>query len=116
MEQLYTVEQAAEKLQVQPRTVRDWLKAGKLGGLITGRFWRIRESDLQTFLQKAEIFARLKYFRSQNPGWGYPEIAQQLNREGLLPPSGDKEWRAETLSNFLSEEWAGGPAFDYPQK
>ena len=83
MEQLYTVEQVAEKLQVQPRTVRDWLKAGKLGGLITGRFWRIRESDLQTFLQKAEIFARLKYFRSQNPGWGYPEIAQQLNREGL---------------------------------
>jgi excisionase family DNA binding protein len=115
MERLYTVEQTAEKLQVQPRTIRDWLKTGKLNGLLTGRFWRIRESDLQTFLRKAEILARVKSLRSQNPAWGYPRIAQQLNHEGLLPLAGKDQWRGDTLANFLSEEWEGGPAFDYKE-
>ena len=114
MEQLYTVDMAAEKLQVQPRTIREWLKAGKLNGLLTGRLWRIRESDLQAFLRKAEILARVKSLRSQN--WPYERIAQQLNHEGLLPLSGKGQWRGDTLANLASEEWGGGPVIDYKEK
>lgn len=52
MEALYTVEQAAEILQVKPATVREWLRTKKLKGVLAGRFWRIKESDLQTFLRE----------------------------------------------------------------
>ena len=51
MEQLYTIEQTAAKLQHSPRTIREWLRTRKLQGVKTGREWRIREEDLQTFIQ-----------------------------------------------------------------
>jgi excisionase family DNA binding protein len=54
MEKLYTVEQAADMLQVTPRTVRHWLQTKQLKGFMAGRFWRIKESDLQAFLREPE--------------------------------------------------------------
>jgi excisionase family DNA binding protein len=51
MEQLYTVEQAAEILQVAPKTVRRWLQSRQLRGVLAGRFWRIQETDLKAFLR-----------------------------------------------------------------
>jgi excisionase family DNA binding protein len=51
MEKLYTVEQAAEILQVAPKTVRRWLRTKQLKGVLAGRFWRIQESDLKGFLR-----------------------------------------------------------------
>jgi excisionase family DNA binding protein len=52
MEKLYTPEQAAEILQVTPKTVRTWLQTKQLKGFMAGRFWRIKESDLQAFLRE----------------------------------------------------------------
>jgi excisionase family DNA binding protein len=52
MEALYTVEQVAKHLHVTPRTVREWLRTKKLKGVLAGRFWRIKESDLQAFLRE----------------------------------------------------------------
>jgi excisionase family DNA binding protein len=51
MEKLYTVEQAADMLQVTPKTVRRWLQSKQLKGVLAGRFWRIQESDLKAFLR-----------------------------------------------------------------
>ncbi len=50
MNHLLTIDQAAEKLQVKPRTVRKWLQKGKLKGVKVGRLWRIREADLEKFV------------------------------------------------------------------
>lgn len=52
---LYTVEQIADKLQVDLETVRIWLRAGKLKGIKVGRLWRVRERDLEVFLKKDEL-------------------------------------------------------------
>jgi len=51
MENLLTIAQAAERLQHSVRTVREWLRVGKLRGVKTGREWRIREQDLRDFVQ-----------------------------------------------------------------
>ncbi len=56
-ERLLTVEQVAERIQVPEATVRRWLREGRLrgarfGGTKTG--WRIRESELQRFIEAAE--------------------------------------------------------------
>lgn len=50
MARILTVEQVAEKLQVKPLTVRDYLRKGKIPGCKLGRAWRVVESDLEQFL------------------------------------------------------------------
>jgi len=47
-----TVDEVAEQLQVLPATVRDWLKGGSLKGFKAGRLWRIKQEDLDEFLNK----------------------------------------------------------------
>jgi excisionase family DNA binding protein len=51
MEDLYTVKEVATKLKVSERAVLDWLRAGQLRGLRAGRAWRVKESDLEAFLE-----------------------------------------------------------------
>jgi excisionase family DNA binding protein len=60
-EQLLTVPQVAERLQVTEDVVRDWLRTRRLrgyrpGGAKTG--WRVRPSDLATFLEASANRAR----------------------------------------------------------
>ncbi len=51
-EKLLTPEEAAERMVVSPKTVRDWLRQGKLKGVKTGKLWRIRENDLAEFVAR----------------------------------------------------------------
>ena len=47
-----TVQQAAEQLLVEAKSVRRWLKAGKLKGYrLPGGDWRIDHDDLESMLQ-----------------------------------------------------------------
>ena len=51
MHALLTVEQAAATLQLRPKTLKGWLREGKLTGCKIGRQWRVREVDLEAFIQ-----------------------------------------------------------------
>jgi excisionase family DNA binding protein len=51
MDDLLTAEQAAAILQLSPKTIKDWLRAGKLTGFKMGRRWRIKPTDLEAFIQ-----------------------------------------------------------------
>tara|TARA_R110000868_G_scaffold330273_1_gene591215 strand:- start:4520 stop:4693 length:174 start_codon:yes stop_codon:yes gene_type:complete len=48
--QLSTISQAADLLQVNPRTIRRLIDAGKLPSVRVGRAIRIRRSDLEQLL------------------------------------------------------------------
>ena len=48
--EIYTVEQAAEKLAVSPLTIREWLRNGTLPGHKVGHFWRITDEDIKQLL------------------------------------------------------------------
>ncbi len=51
-DKLLTPEVVAELLTVSPSTVRAWLRDGTLKGLkIGGKMWRVREKDLEEFIQ-----------------------------------------------------------------
>jgi excisionase family DNA binding protein len=52
MNHVYTIEEVAKHLKVSTRTVREWLRSGKLKGLKAGRLWRIREEELRAFLER----------------------------------------------------------------
>ena len=51
MNALLTTEQAAATLQLSPKTLKGWLRAGKLTGCKIGHQWRVREVDLEAFIQ-----------------------------------------------------------------
>jgi excisionase family DNA binding protein len=51
VEKVYSPEEAAKALGVHKETIRQWLRSGQLGGVKVGRLWRVRERDLQKFLQ-----------------------------------------------------------------
>ena len=51
IEKFLTTEQVANILQVHPFTILKFLKAGKLRGVKLGRVYRIKESDVQEFLE-----------------------------------------------------------------
>jgi excisionase family DNA binding protein len=53
VEKLYTVEEVAEYLALNPATVRLYLRDGELQGIKLGpRQWRVRESALEDFLEQ----------------------------------------------------------------
>ncbi|MBU0727545.1 helix-turn-helix domain-containing protein [Patescibacteria group bacterium] len=52
VDQIYTTEQVANILQIHHLTVLKYIKQGKLHGIKLGRIYRIRESDLQNFLNQ----------------------------------------------------------------
>jgi len=54
MEQILTVDEAAQHLKVRPETVRRLLSQGRLPGNKVGRAWRIPEGALMTFLRGEE--------------------------------------------------------------
>lgn len=49
MTEFVSVNEAAEELRVQPRTVRDYIRSGRLRAARIGKQYRIRVEDLQLF-------------------------------------------------------------------
>ncbi|AFV10552.1 excisionase-like protein [Thermacetogenium phaeum DSM 12270] len=88
MKRLLTPEEAAELLAVSPKSVRKWLWQGKLKGVRVGRLWRIRESDLEAFLEDRSFQKSLpqrEYTRQEIRGFLKadkiaPEVARQVER------------------------------------
>ena len=52
MNGILTLKQASDKLQITPEVVRRWLRNGKLIGFKAGKLWRIKEDDLEAFIDK----------------------------------------------------------------
>jgi excisionase family DNA binding protein len=50
MKKILTPEETAERLKVSAKTIRDWLRQGRLKGIKIGRQWRIEESIITEIL------------------------------------------------------------------
>lgn len=53
-EKFLTPEDVAEELSVSPLSVRHWLRTGRLKGSKISNLWRIKESDLDKFIEQAD--------------------------------------------------------------
>lgn len=49
-DKLLTPEEVAEKFSVTVNTVRDWLRTGELPGIKIGKIWRVRQQELNEFI------------------------------------------------------------------
>lgn len=61
MTRTITVEQAAERLQVKPNTVRAWIKQGRIPGRKIGRVFRIPEQALDAFVSEMPLQASVHH-------------------------------------------------------
>jgi len=52
VQQFYTIYDVANLLQTKEATVRKYLRENKLKGYKVGKFWRIKESDLEIFMEQ----------------------------------------------------------------
>ncbi len=52
-DKLLTPPQVAQRLQVNERTVTQWLRRGHLRGFKIGKEWRVSSRDLEAFLEQS---------------------------------------------------------------
>src|SRR5262249_43672606 len=74
-EAFLTTEEVAQRLRVTDQTILAYLRAGELRGVRLGRFWRVRESDLQRLLQA----------RSNSASWGEELDAVLMRLRSRVP-------------------------------
>jgi excisionase family DNA binding protein len=60
MEKHLSPEEVAEKLSVQPDSVRIWLRNGSLKGIKLGRLWRVPETEIKRFLEAQSTSLQLE--------------------------------------------------------
>lgn len=48
-----TPAEVAEVLKLAEKTVKDWLRAGKLQGVKIGKVWRVRRVDLEAYIEES---------------------------------------------------------------
>lgn len=52
-----TVKEAAENYNLSQKTLKDWLRAGKVKGEKIGRSWRIKEDDIREYLKLSPLIS-----------------------------------------------------------
>ncbi len=53
VDKIYTVDETAEILKIKPRTVREWIRTGKLKSFKLGGLVRVHDDDLQDFIDRS---------------------------------------------------------------
>ncbi len=64
-DKLWTPPQVAERLQINERTVTQWLRKRHLRGFKIGKEWRIAQRDLQAFLEESANIPAVKAHRAK---------------------------------------------------
>ena len=53
-DEVLTLDEAAARLKLARKTVRDWVRAGKIPGFKLGRVWRVKASAVEQAIEAAE--------------------------------------------------------------
>ena len=66
-ERLFSVEEVAERLGMSRYTISDWIKTGRLTGVKIGKYWRVKERDLEAFIAHPPPLQRRLQAASRSP-------------------------------------------------
>jgi excisionase family DNA binding protein len=50
----YSPQEIAEKFNLKPRTVANWIRQGKLKAIKLGDLWRVHQADLEAFIKDSQ--------------------------------------------------------------
>ena len=59
-DKMLTVRQVADQIQVNPETLRNWIRTGELDALDIGGVYRISRADLDDFIQRRKTGRKKK--------------------------------------------------------
>lgn len=77
---MYSVEQVAERLGLHPRTVRSYVRGGRLRAVKIGKQYRIARADLEALTGESAAPA----------GAGHAEVSSIVQIDGLAPGAADR--------------------------
>jgi excisionase family DNA binding protein len=107
-EQLYSAEEAAQILGLQVRTVRNYVREGRLPGVRIGKQYRIARADLEAFttggLSREEVLEGLGQ-QSAPAAVGPPdtaEVSSVVQIDGIAPDARDRLERTLTAATLAS--------------
>jgi len=72
MSRILTVDQAAEKLQMTTKVVRDYLRTGKMPGRKVGKAWRVLETDLELWISTGQTEQNKRFVSARGLLKRYP--------------------------------------------
>lgn len=100
-ERLLTPEEAAGLLSISPKTLRDWLRSGKLEGFKVGKQWRVPSTGLSELLTPKQVAERLSISPKTVRHW--------LRTDFLKGTRAGRLWRVRStdLEAFLSNRRRG---------
>jgi excisionase family DNA binding protein len=112
VEKLYTPEEVAAHLNFKEKTVMDYLRAGKIPGVKLGREWRVRDSDLQKYIEGLSRPSCVGMIRHRTDGtWSgkltnFPDTRREPGEEAaeiitLFPIEGTRETKEEIQKELL---------------
>lgn len=112
MEKYYSAKEAAEEFDLSEKTLKDWLRAGKIKGEKSGRAWRIADSVLRDYLKLPE--AENKIFTEDDLRFAILDLQGKLldiekNREGGMRRSEALRYAA-MLEDVMEEIEGNHPA------
>ena len=101
MGRILTVEQAAEKLQVAPKTVRAWLRAGRIPAAKIGRTYRISEDGIEDMVRGRETKSATGDNRRR-----WLQLSQEEREQRVRAAMGMFAGSKFTVDDFLREKHA----------
>ncbi len=99
--ELMTVKQAAEYLQVNPKTLYRWLAEGDIPGVkLGGRSWRVQRGTLTGWVRRQSIENVIANAPRVTQEW-LDEIRQ--HREEMLEDMGGEPFRGDEIEQMVRE-------------
>ena len=107
MEQLMKVDEVAEILQIHEKTVKKWLREGKIQGIKLGKSWRIEKEELKEYLNKKKTMKMSKVKKELKKRVANLEKGTKFSVKGLLEdlwskvpnPTGLGSWFINEVKN-----------------
>ncbi len=104
-EKFFTTEQVANILQVHPFTILKFIKQGKLKGIKLGRVYRIKESDVEDFLEERMTKTVKKVIpKTEKPKQVQKEEKQEMVVPDVQNPAKTREKEATPIYKINKDE------------
>jgi excisionase family DNA binding protein len=98
MTDYFSAQEVADRLMISIRSVRNYIKSGKLKSVKVGRLRRVSEEDLETFIGRRDQRNEIETFILKQQNKLIREAAEAL-----------AEWQADKKKSWIEEHQKNNP-------
>ncbi|MEW5784798.1 MAG: helix-turn-helix domain-containing protein [Bacillota bacterium] len=106
MSKFLTTAKVAEMFGITETTVREWLRSGELIGVKVGSTWRVKESDLDRYLEDQRVRVLLERAKRKDPDVNWQEThCLQCGEVLIVKRPGDWVCNKECKEKYDRKLW-----------